>query len=180
MVNESVKVSGGFCLTMALVLLVVPFEWLLAAILAACFHELCHYSAIRMLCGKCSCLKLYSYAAHMPLPEMSSGREMLCALAGPIGAFSLLLFARWMPKLAICAAMQSLYNLLPIYPLDGGRALRSGMLLFLSPPKAKALCRVLELLCKAGISGLAVYGCFWLKLGIFPLLMAALLFIRVK
>lgn len=178
--NERIRLSGGFCVMLALMLLLVPLKWLLASVLAAAFHEACHYLAIRACTGKCEGMKLYSYAAHMPLPEMSRRKEMLCALAGPIGGLCLLPLARWMPCLALCGAMQSCYNLLPIHPLDGGRALRSGLLLILPPPKAAAVCRVAETLCKAGISLLALYGCFWLKLGIFPLLMAALLLIRAK
>lgn len=178
--NERVKFSGGFCISLALMLLMVPLKWLLAAALAAVLHEACHYLAIRACSGKWDGVKLYSFAAHLPLPEMSRGREVLCALAGPVGGLCLLLLARWAPRLALCGAMQSAYNLLPIYPLDGGRALQSGLLLFLSPPTAARVCRVLEILCKTGICLLALYGCFWLKLGIFPLLMAALLLIRVK
>lgn len=164
----------------ALMLLLVPVQWLFAAGFAAAFHELCHYIAIRLFSGKCDGLKVYSFAAHLPLPEMSRGREVICALAGPVGGICLLFFARFMPRVALCAAMQSAYNFLPIYPLDGGRALQSGLLLFLPPPKSAAVCRAMEIVSKSGICLLALYGCFWLKLGIFPLLLALLLLIRVK
>lgn len=180
MADKGVKISGGFCLLLALTLLLVPIQWLFAALAAAAFHELCHYAMIRFFCGKWVGVKLYSFAAHLPLPAMSRGREVICALAGPVGGLSLLLFSRWMPRVALCAAMQSAYNLLPVYPLDGGRALRSGLLLLLPPPKAAAVCRMSEIVCKTAICLLALYGCFWLKLGIFPLLLAALLLIRVK
>ena len=178
--SERIKISGGFCVVMALMLLLVPMKWLAAAAFAAAFHELCHHLAIRACSGTCVGVRFYAFAAHLPLPEMSRGREVLCALAGPIGGLSLLCLARCMPRLALCAAMQSAYNLLPIYPLDGGRALRSGLLLFLSPPAAAAVCHTLEIVFKALIFLLGIYGCFVLKLGIFPLLLSLLLLIRVK
>lgn len=178
--HNRITMSGGFCITLALMLLLVPLEWLLAALFSAAFHEACHYLALRVCTGKGNGVRLYSFAAHLVLPEMSRGREVLCALAGPVGGLCLLLFARWMPRVALCAGFQSIYNLLPIYPLDGGRALQSGLLLFLSPPKVTAICRILEISCKTCICMLALYGCFWLKLGIFPLLVASLLLIRVK
>ncbi len=180
MTNEGMKISGGFCLMMAAMLLMIPIKWLAAAIIAAAFHELCHYLAICYLSGKTQALRLNAFAARLPLPEMSSGREALCALAGPIGGLTLLLCAHWMPRLAICGAMQSFYNLLPIYPLDGGRALRNALVLILPPPRAATVCGALEKLCKVCILLLAIYGSIWLRLGLFPLFMAFFLLIRLK
>ena len=178
--NKCPRISGGFCILMAMMLLLVPMRWLLAFLVAATVHEACHYGAIALCTGKTVQLRLYSFAAHLSLPEMPRGREVVCALAGPAGSFALLLLSRWMPRVALCGAMQAVYNLMPIYPLDGGRALRSGLLLLLPPPLATAICSALSLLCRMVMCLLAIYGCFWLKLGVFPLLIAALLWIRVK
>lgn len=178
--SNSIKLSAGFCALLAMMLLLLPLQWILAAVFAALFHESCHYLAIRLLSGRGTVVRLYSYGAKMPLPEMSRGRELLCALAGPLGGLCLLLLARWMPRLALCAGMQSVYNLLPIYPLDGGRALQSGLALILPPPAAGAVCRVAEIICKGAIAALALYGCFCLHLGVMPLLLAAVLLMRAK
>ena len=51
-------------------------------------------------------------------------RELLAVLAGPAGSLLLLSLYRVLPRVAVCAAVQGFYNLLPIEPLDGGRALR--------------------------------------------------------
>lgn len=178
--SKTIRYSGGFCVLLALMLLLVPLPWMFAGCFAALVHEVCHYLAIRACTHRRTCVKIFSYAARMPLPEMSRGREVLCALAGPVGALGLLLLARWMPRVAVCSALQSAYNLLPIYPLDGGRALRSGAAVLLSPHLAKTFCRLVEVICKFSIVTVAIYGCFWLHLGIFPLLLAGLLLIRAK
>lgn len=180
MTGKGIAVSGGFCIIAALMLLLVPLEFLLAAMAAAAWHELCHYAAIRLLSGQSEGIVLFSSAAHLRLPSMGQGREVLCALAGPVGGLLLLFLTPWMPRIALCAGMQSMYNLLPIYPLDGGRALKSGLLLLMPPPKATRLCGIIQRICKISILALGLYGCFWLKLGIFPLLMALLLLIRTK
>ena len=39
------------------------------AIIAAIFHECCHYAAIRLLCRRPATVGLYSYGARMALPE---------------------------------------------------------------------------------------------------------------
>lgn len=177
---NGIRPSGGFCIVAAFMLLLVPLPWLVAFIFAAVIHELFHYAAIRICTGDRQSLRLYTYCAYLRLPEMSRGREMICALAGPIGGLLLLFLARWFPRLAICGGIQSAYNLLPIYPLDGGRALQSGLLLFLPPPLANRICNWMALICKWSLCMLAIYGSFGLKLGVFPLIMVALLLIRVK
>lgn len=174
------RVSTGFLIGAALMLLLAPLQWVIACAAAAAFHECCHYAAIRMLAGRTARVRLFSYAAKMPLPEMSPAREALCALAGPAGGLCLTALAPWMPRLAVCAAIQSVYNLLPIYPLDGGRALRCGLGLLLPPNIAEKVCGAAEGLCILAIVILAVYASVWLKLGVFPLLLAGLLLIRVK
>lgn len=172
--------SAGFLIGMALLLLMLPLQWLLSAAIAAAVHEGCHYLAIWLLSRSKASMRLGTTGAKMALPVMSQGREVLCALAGPLGGLCLLLFARWIPRIAICGVMQSAFNLLPIYPLDGGRALQSGLSLLCSPPVCRSLCRWIAVICKILACSLAIYGSFWLHLGLFPILMASLLLIHGK
>lgn len=173
------SVSAAACVTLALMILVLPLKWILAALLAAAFHELCHMAAAR-LCGcRISGMTIGGGGAILMAAPMSRGRELFCVLAGPLGGLMLLFFSRWIPRTAVCAGFQSLYNLLPMESLDGGRALRcvSERLL---PEKADIICTAAEGICLMAIAVLAVYAAFFLRLGPMPLLLAAAVWLRAK
>ncbi len=180
MQKAKATISGGLCLMLAALLLLFPLQWVLAAILAAAFHELCHWAAIVLCARQPVPVHYYTYGARMTLPPMSRLQEVLCALAGPAGGLCLLLFARWLPRTAVCAAFQSLYNLLPIYPMDGGRALDSLLSLLLPPPAAAQVCAITEKICLAGLLLLGAYAWLGLSLGPMPLCLAIWIQLRIK
>lgn len=121
--KRSNSFSGGFCIMAALAILVLPLKWLMAAASAALWHEICHLLALRLLGGKWMPLGLFASGARIIMPDMSRGRELLCAFAGPAGSLMLALLHPWLPLPALFGLVQGIYNLIPIYPLDGGRAL---------------------------------------------------------
>ncbi len=175
-----IQPSGGFCLLLAVLILLFPLPWIMASLLAAGFHELCHSTAVYICTGQKIPIKLYVLGAQMPLPAMSRKQELLCTLAGPLGGLLLLLFAPWLPRTAICAGLQSIYNLLPIYPLDGGRAISCLLEMLLPPPAAKSVEKTTENLCIACLLLLGLWGYLVKKLGPLPLLMALFLLLRIK
>ena len=174
------KISPGFCVMMALMLVVVPIRWFSAMLIAASFHEFCHYITIRLFTGYKTGVRLYSYSARMDLPDLGRGQELLCAIAGPLGGLILFSFANIFPRLAICGLIQSLYNLLPVYPLDGGRALSCILAMYCSPPITGKILSAVSLLCKCLVIGICFLG--WLCWGFEPLclLLGILVTVRVK
>lgn len=170
MFRRKVTLSGGFCLFLASMVLFLPLPWTLAMIVAAAVHELGHYLAICACCGRGEGIQLHAYQARMHLPPMGRWQECVCALAGPAAGLSLLLVGRWMPRTAICALGQSVYNLMPIYPLDGGRALRCLLAALTPPPVVDRACLIVEKLCRAFVIILSVYASFVYDLGVLPLL----------
>lgn len=116
-------------LVWAFLVLIVPIEWLIASVLAAVFHELCHIVMIWCVGGRISHVTVKPNQAQIHTAPLDPSQELLCSLAGPAGSFLLALFFRWVPQLAVCGVIQGLFNLLPIYPLDGGRAVRCGKVL---------------------------------------------------
>ena len=157
-----VQVSGWGCVLLALALLVLPISWLLAAVTAALFHELCHGAAAVALGGSLGDIRLGERGATMEVGGLSNGRELLAAAAGPVGSLGLLLLGRCFPRLALCGLFQGLYNLLPIYPLDGGRILFCLIRFRHSEGVALKICRRVGALAGA----LAGLGLLWL--GLYP------------
>ena len=161
-------------------LLTLPLKWLLAASIAAAYHELCHILIIRLYRSNIHHLDLSADGAKLNISALSPTQELICALAGPLGGLCLLFFSRWIPRIAICAAFQSLYNLLPIYPLDGGRALWCGVSMVITENRAKKFCKCVETICLTAIFLAAIYGALILRLGISCLFPAILILGHTK
>lgn len=124
MLNLSLHCSRWLWLYCAVVLLILPLQWIISAALAATIHELFHLIAAKLLRVKIFGITIRPLGVEMNTECMSPIYELLVAAAGPCGSFLLLLFGRWIPMVSIFAFIQGLYNLLPIYPSDGGRMLK--------------------------------------------------------
>lgn len=122
----------------ALLLLTLPLPWLAAAGAAAGIHEAGHLLAIRLLGAPTPKIRVGCRGAKIHTCFSDPWREFLCAAAGPAAGLLLLLAARWFPRIAVCGLVQSIYNLLPVYPLDGGRMLCS-VLEGMAPGKAEKI-----------------------------------------
>jgi len=107
----------------ALWILLIPARWLLGSAAAACVHEAGHILAVLLLGGNVQRIVIGPFGAKIHAEGVEGVREALCALAGPVGSFLCLLLIRTFPVFGLCALVQGCFNLLPVYPLDGGRAL---------------------------------------------------------
>ena len=116
-----------------------PFGMFIPFLLATAVHELGHMLCIGFTGGKVTALTLTIGGAAMETTPLSYGQEFFCALAGPAAGILLLVFRKSCPWLAFWGLTQSLYNLLPVYPLDGGRAFRALLLMLLPLSLAEKL-----------------------------------------
>lgn len=125
-------------------ILLLPLNWLVAAVTAAAAHELCHLVAAKALGIRIYSLRIGTGGCLLETEPMEAWQELLCAAAGPFGSFLLLFLIRWFPRLALCGAIQGMYNCLPLYPLDGGRMLRCVCEILLTGKHVENLCRWAE------------------------------------
>ena len=176
----SISITPDVSILAALMLMLIPFPWLLAWVLAALVHELFHGLAVLIMGKRIYHIEIGMDGARMQAGLLSDLETLICSLAGPLGALALISIASWFPKLALCAIIQSSYNLIPIYPLDGGRALLSlGRMLF-SERAVYNLCLVVKTAVVSGFLFLGVFAAFIWKLGLLPLVFAILLILRTK
>ena len=175
--GKGIEFQTGAILAAALALLVLPLSLLLSFLMAAFFHELCHYLALRWTGTRVYRITIGPFGAAMETDAMDPGREVICALAGPLGSLLLAGCYRICPEIAICALVQGCFNLLPLYPSDGGRIL-SGTLEMLGVPGRTTVCLWIRRITGSAICCLCLYGFRVWKLGYGVLLLGALTLLR--
>lgn len=163
----------------ALCLLIIPLRWLIAWLIAVVVHEGAHYLAVKVCGGRIQRITIGVGGAVMECTPLKPWQTVICCLSGPLGGLLLLGLARYIPRVALCAAMQSVFNLLPVYPLDGGRAVQCAAQQLLTVNMARAVCQTMHWMCMIGIFLLGFWGTFELKLGLMPLVAALLTVYRL-
>ena len=148
------------------------FLLFLAATLAALEHECAHAFAARRLGFSLDKIVLMPYGAVISgdISGISPKDEIFVCVAGPLAnALTALGFTAlwWLypetypftDAAAYVSASLFFVNLLPAWPLDGGRVLRI-LLRPLGDRRAGIICRVVSLTIAAGILGYFVFTCF--------------------
>lgn len=165
-----VYIELRFFLFCAILLLLLPLPWVLAAVLAAAFHELCHIGAVFLFHGNIQEIRLDVGGAVITAQISGAVASAAASLAGPAGSLLLTLLCRSFPRLAVCGCIQGLYNLLPLSALDGGRALKN-FLEWRNPRQAEKWMEVAEIttvcLLLSGTLGVSLF----FSLGIWPFLL---------
>lgn len=176
---KRIEVTPGFCA------LLCVFAWqdgplCLAFLISVLCHEAGHFFALK-LCGvRISGVSFRLTGAMICTGPASYGRECLCASAGP--AASLLVSGislRFLPRFAVLNGLLAVVNLLPLYPLDGGRILRAALASRLSTEQMERVIRLVTY----GTCGLLMLLACWLtaakQAGIWPIFAALLILCRV-
>lgn len=179
--SESVvNLSPQACLWGTVILLSVPVRWVMAWLFAAIWHECFHCIALLILGKRIQRIQIRAIGAVIQTDPLKPWEAVLCASAGPLAGLMLLQCAEHIPHAALCALLQSVFNFLPIYPLDGSVIVRGIVDLFFSKSTADKMCYILEIVAYILVFLVCGVTAFLLKQGLIPMFFAILFLIYLK
>ena len=176
--GSRLELRTGAFFAVAVELLILPLWFLLSLVIAGAFHEISHYLALKVLNVRVYHISIGPFGASMETEDMEPWRELFCALAGPLGSLILVPFFKWIPGIALCGLIQGAFNLLPIYPSDGGRILKC-LLEILKIPKRALILEVLEWVTSLGILILGFWAKWNWNLGWSGVIIGGILLLRI-
>ena len=145
------EATGGFFLLLAW-LNYLDRQFMLPMAAAACvLHELGHYAAIRLMGRDIKLIRLTAVGAEMVVAgPLSYWQEGLAALAGPaVNLVLALIFCSWPWAVGFAGLnlVLAAFNLIPVGPLDGGRALNCTLSLLVGPERSERVMGWMGLVC---------------------------------
>lgn len=175
----SFNIRPGFFVSLAMLFVLLPVRWVLCWIVATAVHELCHWLALKVMRIRVFSLTLEPSGAVIGTDTMYPLQEIVCALSGPIGSLSTLLLSKSYPEFALFAIGHCCYNLLPIYPMDGGRALHSVITHLKGTSSAVRFTIITNRITVVILSTISLILAICYKFGLIPILLTLLLFFRM-
>lgn len=149
-------------------------------LLALICHEMGHLLAMKLGGVAVHDLRLSAAGAVINSGFTGYRQELACASAGPVFSFLLCLCTfRWYPRLSIVSAILGAVNLLPVYPLDGGRILRSALLLHWEQSKVDRILRFTTSVVCCLLMIVACWAAAELQAGLWPVFAALVILWRV-
>ena len=157
------------------------YSWQLCVcfLLAVALHEAAHLIVLRFNHIPMYRLRLGMAGAQIETGPMSLRQELWCALAGPtVSILSGAVLLRPWPLFALVSFGLAAVNLLPVYPLDGGRALRAVLYSHLDETKARKILRGALWVTLTTLMLLACWLTVSCQAGLWPIFVALVLLCR--
>ena len=137
--TKKVEITAGFLLFLCAYYYFDPAESFFPFLLSLSLHELGHLTALWLCKTSVHRLRFTLSGTVIQTAPQNYRQEIVTAAAGPLMNFFLAAaLLHKLPEIALLNLGLLLYNLLPIYPLDGGRILRATLHLLLEQKAADA------------------------------------------
>jgi len=142
-------------------------------------HELGHLLMLKQCGVSVRKVELRMTGARIDTGFLDYKREILCAAAGPASnlLFAGLTMRRW-PEMAVISMLLATVNLMPIFPMDGGRIMRCGLMLLCRPELAIRVLRIISFGTAAILMFFSCWVTVYLQAGIWPIFAALVLLWR--
>jgi stage IV sporulation protein FB len=158
-------------------------------IIAIIIHELSHILAAFLLNIRIKSFTLMPFGARIESArELSYREELLFSAAGPLGGIlsALLCLAFYrifnddhrLFSLALTSLALSIFNLIPISPLDGGRMVKCALFMLLPFKKAAFIIALLSFVCLFAIWLFSAYTLLKIASGLSMLVFCSIFFIK--
>ena len=175
---KRLEIHPGFVMLACFLFYVSPLGFFLPFFTLSILHELGHIAALTIFGVEIRRIRLGGFGAELETGPMSPSSEAVCALAGPaVNLCCVWTLRRISLRLAMLSLLLGCYNLLPVYPLDGGRALRAVVALLLPPEAARRTELCVEILCIGAVGYLCLR--LGLRFGLAPLGLFAVLLVHL-
>lgn len=187
----SISISPTSAIWLAVLMLFSEPSQLASLLVAVSLHELGHIAAARGLGIAISRFHLSVLGARLEVAcEISYLSELLLAAGGPLSGLLLALGARlasgavagalgvWLGELSTVSLCLSVFNLLPLPTLDGGRIYFCLFCSLFGLRAARLITRALALLCLLSLWLLSVYLLLRAELGLSMLIFSCIFFAK--
>ena len=161
-----ISIQPVFFIALSLAVVFVPLPWLISWMAAVVIHEIFHLTALKLCRFPIVQIRLCAAGAEIDAQMYPGIKMAICAMAGPFSGFLLLPVIHIVPRVAICGLLLSLSNLLPIYPMDGGRILFGVLSYFLPETTVNTIMRYIQYAAYVVIFGLLIFATVYMNMGI--------------
>lgn len=157
-----------------------PLKTFVPFLISAALHETGHLAALFCCRVKIHSIKVRMSGAQIVTEPIPYFKELLVTISGPAVNFALfLIFQSKDPLMAFLNFCLVGYNLLPVYPLDGGRAINALLHILLPQRIAEAIARMISAVCLCCVIGVSCYlTCVW-HAGLWPVIVSGILLLRL-
>lgn len=178
--TQILEISPAFIFFLCAYYFFDPADTFVPFLVGITVHEAAHLLVLPLLGAKVHRLRLSGCGAVIVTDSLCNWKEIIAAAVGPAANFTLfLLTAKSAPIAAFVNLCLFVYNMLPFYPLDGGRILRALLQILLPTRTALWTERILSAFC----CGILLFSACWLTCiqhaGLWPVITVSLLLIRI-